>query len=438
MNNIQNFSDSTSVAALLQELYGFRRFGMRPGLATIARLLEFLGQPHTQFPAIHIAGTNGKGSVAALLAATLSAAGYRTGLYTSPHIRRFNERIRVDGKPIGDDEIAALVEPLLPQVRRFKGTFFEATTAIAFRFFADRNVDIAIIETGLGGRLDATNVIDPLLCIITAIDVDHAAYLGDTLAAIAAEKAAIIKRGRPAVIGEPRAALAAIFEEEAAGKQAALIQLDTAHRVSIRASQPDATMTLDIQSPRRSLADVQLDLCGQHQARNALISVAALDQLPAEFRVDDSHIRQGFAHVRRHMGLRGRIELLRQTPTVLLDVAHNPAGIRALAASLRELAPETSRWHIVFGLMQDKPAESMLESLRPICERLYCCAARTERALPAADLLSMARAGGFERCEAYSSVPLAVEAALRCAEPLVICGSFYLADEALAYWEERR
>ncbi|MBI3259291.1 MAG: bifunctional folylpolyglutamate synthase/dihydrofolate synthase, partial [Ignavibacteriae bacterium] len=201
------FVNQTDISEILTRLFSLHRFGIKPGLERTLSLLELLENPHTKFPSIHVAGTNGKGSTSSMLAAILTAAGYKTGLYTSPHIREFNERIRINGVPISDVDIARFAVPLLDESEKASTTFFEITTVMAFAYFAEQKVDIAIIETGLGGRLDSTNVILPEVSIITSIDLDHTQYLGLTLESITGEKAAIIKPETPVVIAEPRTTL---------------------------------------------------------------------------------------------------------------------------------------------------------------------------------------------------------------------------------------
>jgi dihydrofolate synthase/folylpolyglutamate synthase len=214
-------SQKDSMQDLLHYLFSLHRFGIKPGLERIQFLLSFLDNPETLYPCIHVAGTNGKGSVCSILASILQSAGYKTGLYTSPHIRLFNERIRINGECIPDEDIARLASKMMPEIEKEHTTFFEVTTAMAFAWFAEQNVDIAIIETGMGGRLDATNIIEsPLATIITSIDLDHTEYLGSDLLSIAGEKAGIMKKGSPVIIGESRIELQSFFKSFAIHKQA--------------------------------------------------------------------------------------------------------------------------------------------------------------------------------------------------------------------------
>ncbi|MBK7987093.1 MAG: hypothetical protein IPK11_09300 [Ignavibacteria bacterium] len=203
-----------TIDTVLTRMFALHRHGIKPGLERIEELMQQSGRPHTKFPSIHVAGTNGKGSVCSILAAILSAAGYRVGLYTSPHVRHFRERIRINGVPITDEEIIDLAAPMIANAEKTKTTFFEITTAMAFQYFAQKKVDIAIIETGMGGRLDATNVLHPLVSVITSIDYDHTDFLGTSLTSIAEEKAGIIKYKVPAVTGEPRQNLRPCFERK--------------------------------------------------------------------------------------------------------------------------------------------------------------------------------------------------------------------------------
>jgi len=280
------------------------------GLETTRELLAELGDPHRVFPAIHIGGTNGKGSVTALVAEALRVMGWKVGVYTSPHLIDFSERIRVDGVPIGDQAVAMWVERLQPVADRLGATFFETTTAMAFADFAARGVEIAVIEVGLGGRLDSTNVIDPLVSAVTKIEMDHQKYLGDTLEAIAREKAWIAKPGAPFVIGETRPDIVMVLEQEAA-----------------KACQGDAQPRI---VPAEARYSGRLALLGLHQRRNAAVAQAVLESLPARYRPSGEAIGRAFATVT----VPGRLD---RRGKWLFDVAHNPDGMEALCAAMNPL-----------------------------------------------------------------------------------------------------
>lgn len=437
MNNLQKNSDTRRVDDLLRELFSFHRFGIKPGLENITTLLTTLGDPHLRFPSVHVAGTNGKGTVCSTLASILTEAGYKTGLYTSPHILRFNERIRIDGKEIADADIARLASAILPETRAIQGTFFEATTAMAFAYFAEQNVDIAIIETGLGGRLDSTNVLHPALSIITSIDLEHTHFLGTTLPQIATEKAGIIKPKVPVLVGEERCELRPVFKEKAQQQQSPLTFFDDDSRVIMRRCSPDLTMTLEVTTPHRSYADLFVPLPGAHTARNIGVALAALDFLADGFPVSTEQVANGLSALRERAGLRGRIERLSDEPLVVLDVAHNAAGIKALSSTLDACGLGGKRWNVVFAAMDDKAIDVMLEALEPLTAVLFATAPHLDRALAPAQIAALAAAAGIERVCELPLVADAVEAAIRLQEPMLIVGSFYLADEALSYWNSR-
>jgi dihydrofolate synthase/folylpolyglutamate synthase len=300
------------------------------GLDTTRALLDALGNPQEQIPTIHVAGTNGKGSVSTLIAAALHEAGLRVGLYTSPHLISFRERIRVDDVPISEAAVAAWTAKLTPAIEAHQATFFEATTAIAFAHFAARNVDVAVIEVGLGGRLDSTNVITPLVSVITHIALDHQKYLGDTVEEIAREKAAIAKPGVPLIIGESDPVLAGVIRVAAAS--------DTSEVVP-----PDAAWT----GP--------LGLIGAHQRRNAAVAAAALAALPEPLRPSAAATAAAFAHAR----VPGRFD---RRGKWLFDVAHNPDSMRALTAALAEAALPRPI-HALVSILGDKEWAEMLVEL---------------------------------------------------------------------------
>ena len=346
-------------ASALQFLYDLQLFGIKAGLENITQLLAVTGHPERAYPTIHIAGTNGKGSVSSLIAAMLTAAGYRTGLYTSPHLNNFGERIRVDGRSIPQNSIASATRLLAPAIRKTKSTFFEATTAIAFNYFRDAGVDIAVIETGLGGRLDATNVIRPLVSVITNIGLDHMEYLGSTLQAIAGEKGGIIKVGVPAVTGVRMKPVLHQLRQIARSKQTLLHQA----RDMVRAEIKDRTLDglrLSLTTPRRMFQDVFVGLAGDHQAENVETAISAIELLPPGYRkkLTSDSILYGLEAVRRLTGLRARLEVVQKDPLVILDVAHNPHGMAAAAAALGKVVP--GRWLVVFGAMKDKDYEGMI------------------------------------------------------------------------------
>jgi dihydrofolate synthase/folylpolyglutamate synthase len=363
-------------------LYGLQRHGIKLGLETTAGLLSALSDPHTRYPSFHIGGTNGKGSTAAVLAAILQAAGHRVGLYTSPHLIDFRERIRVNGVPIAEQDVAALAGRLkeaMP-VTTFP-TFFEFTTAMAFSYFADCGVDVAVVEVGMGGRFDATNVLVPLASAITNVALDHQEYLGETVPAIAFEKAGIIKTSVPLVVGHlrPEAAevIGAIAHERSA-PQYALGQAFQAH------GHPDR---FDYAGIHQSYRDLSCPLAGQHQLDNAACALALLElgaaHLPSRPDMEEA-VRTGL----REVHWPGRLEVVEEHPTVLLDGAHNPAAAEVVARYLQDFreAHPGSRVVLVLGMMRDKDMRSVMKLLFPLADEVILTQARHDRAATVREL----------------------------------------------------
>ncbi|HET8654787.1 MAG TPA: folylpolyglutamate synthase/dihydrofolate synthase family protein [Longimicrobiaceae bacterium] len=305
--------------------------GIRWGLETTRELLAGVGDPHRRFHSVHIAGTNGKGSVAALCDGALREGGrHRVGLYTSPHLVSFAERVRIDGRPAPDAAIMAAAERLLPAIERTGATFFEATTAIAFLCFAEAGVDVAVVEVGLGGRLDATNVLSPVITAVTNVSREHTEYLGDTVEEIAAEKAGIFKPGVPALSAAAHPGVRAVLAARAAEVGAPLVELDDVTRV--RRVETDLHGTrLGFDSELWGERELRVPLPGEHQARNALLAVELLARLPASLRPGWPEVERGMAAVRWP----GRLQVVERLGTTwLFDVAHNPAGAQTLARAL--------------------------------------------------------------------------------------------------------
>jgi dihydrofolate synthase/folylpolyglutamate synthase len=315
-----------------------RTTSIKFGLATTRALLAELGDPHRHYPTVHVAGTNGKGSVVTLIAAALEEAGWRVGVYTSPHLVSFRERIRVNGTPISEDAVAMWASRMEPAIQRLGATFFEATTCMAFADFAARQVDIAVIEVGLGGRLDSTNVIEPLVSGVTRIAWDHMKYLGDTLTAIAREKAGIAKRGVPFVIGETQPDLVAVLESVSRNEGATPVLVSP----NLRYTGP-------------------LGLAGSHQQRNAAVAKAMLDALPATFRPARDGVQTAFRSAR----LAGRFD---RRGKWVFDVAHNPDGMRALVAAIAETGLPRPI-HALVSILGDKEWPEMLVILDSAIDR---------------------------------------------------------------------
>ena len=420
---------------LYDQLPMFQRVGaagFKKGLGNTLVLAEALGNPERQFRSVHVAGTNGKGSSSHLLAAVLQAAGYKVGLYTSPHLRAFTERIRVNGQELSP---AYLVE----WVARWKGlfetvqpSFFEMCVALAFAYFAEQRVDIAIVEVGLGGRFDSTNIITPLVSLITNISFDHQALLGNTLTEIAGEKAGIIKPGVPVVVSQSQPEVADVFRREAATQLAHLVFADQIYHAGFAAEPEPETGLRPLvvtQHGRPYLPNAELGLPGDYQQFNLPGVLATLDELRAlGFRITEAAVRTGLRQVTQLTGLLGRWSLIGRRPLVVCDTGHNAAGLEMVVAQLRRLSYQCL--HLVIGTVNDKDVASML-ALMPSEGTYYFCAANIPRALPADELMELAAAIGL-RGQAYNSVPAAVAAARAAATPedvVFIGGSTFVVAE---------
>ena len=401
----------------------------KPGLDNVRALMEQFGNPHTKFNAIHVAGTNGKGSTSHLIAAVLQSAGYKVGLYTSPHLIDFRERIRINGQPIPEHEVIAFVEQIKNQkskIKNLKSSFFELVTTLAFDYFAREQVDIAVVEVGLGGRLDATNIITPLVSVITNIGFDHTEFLGHTLSDIAREKAGIIKPGVPCVIGETDPETEQVFIE--AAKQNGLWGegLETTDCRIWFADQ------CGYMRKRRLREAPTCQLQGDYQDKNQQTAYVALQVLRNythyTLHLTPYTISEGFAKVCSLTGLRGRWEVLCDKPLTICDTGHNSHGIKYIAEQLSTIHNTHSTLHIVFGMVNDKDIDVVLRLL-PKDAHYYFTQAQTHRAIPAAEL-----AAKFGKGRAFPTVKEAVQAAQKEAtdeDIIFIGGSNYVVGEAL-------
>ena len=384
-----------------------------------------------------MAGTNGKGSSSHLLAAVLQAAGYKVGLYTSPHLREFTERIKVNGQELPPEYLVEWVAQWRPLFEQVEPSFFEMCVALAFAYFAEQHVDVAIVEVGLGGRFDSTNIITPLVSLITNISFDHQALLGNTLPEIAGEKAGIIKPGVPVVVSQRQPEVAAVFEQEAAAKLAHLVFADQIYQTEF-AAEPSAETGLRplliTQHGRPYLPNAELGLPGDYQQFNLPGVLATLDELRAQgFRITEAAVRTGLRKVTRLTGLRGRWSIIGRRPLVVCDTGHNAAGLQLVVAQLRRLPHQ--RLHLVIGTVNDKDVPAML-ALLPAEGIYYFCAANIPRALPAVELAALAAAGGLVG-QAYESVAAAVAAARAAAGPddaVFIGGSTFVVAEVDALY----
>ncbi|SHJ22045.1 dihydrofolate synthase / folylpolyglutamate synthase [Hymenobacter daecheongensis DSM 21074] len=429
-----------TLAFLYDQLPMFQRVGMagfKKGLGNTEALAAAMGHPERRFRAVHVAGTNGKGSSSNLLAAVLQAAGYKVGLYTSPHLREFTERIKINGQDLAPEYLVAWVERWRPLFGQVQPSFFEMCVALAYSYFAEQQVDIAVVEVGLGGRLDSTNIITPLVSLITNISYDHQNLLGDTLPEIAGEKAGIIKHQVPVVISQTQPEVAAVFEQKAASVQAPLLFADQHYQVQmLREPAPDAdTQQLQI-SGAAELAGLELALAGDYQRLNVAGVLAVLDELRRQgFTIPEAAVRTGFREVHRLTGFRGRWTILSRRPLVVCDTGHNEAGIRFVVAQLARLPRR--QLHMVLGAVNDKDVSKML-SLLPPEATYYFCQANIPRALPATELAAQAARAGL-RGEVYGPVPAAVAAARAAAAPddvVFIGGSTFVVAEMAELYSE--
>jgi dihydrofolate synthase / folylpolyglutamate synthase len=418
----------------IQYLLSLEKFGIKFGLANIQTLAGALGQPHTHFKSILIAGTNGKGSVTAMTDMGLRSAGLKVGRYTSPHLVRLEERFAIDGRPVDSGVLIALIEEMQVVIEGLLAngslesppTFFEVTTAIGFELFRRAHVDIAVLEVGLGGRLDATNIVQPIATAITSIDFDHEQYLGNTLAAIAAEKAGVLRRGIPVVVGpvaaEARDVLVAMSELSGA----TFVEADAG--VRLESINSDGRTTIRLATEVRDYGRVQLGLRGAHQMPNALVAVRLLEQLERHVPVTAASITAGIRDVRWP----GRLQMLElpEGRRVLLDAAHNPAGASALASYLKREFPEPLP--VVFGAMRDKDVSLMLKTLLPVASVIVMTRPDTPRAHDASELATMARAlSPAARIEVESDPVRALERAWTYCPVICAAGSIFLVGNLL-------
>ncbi|MBA2486974.1 MAG: bifunctional folylpolyglutamate synthase/dihydrofolate synthase [Nitrospira sp.] len=417
-------------SATVQFLYGLQQHGIKLGLETIRTLLTRLGEPQRRYPVIHIGGTNGKGSTAAIVASILQAGGHRVGLYTSPHLIDFRERIRVNGVMIPEARVSKLVEALQAAAAPdLAPTFFEFTTALAFQYFAECHVDVAVLEVGLGGRVDATNVVEPLATAITTIGLDHEAYLGSTLEAIAFEKAGIIKAAVPVVIGRIDAPACQVIEERAVTQAAPVVALDREFRC-------EGPLPVDCRyvGMAAQYDHLSCPLQGRFQLDNIACALVLIELARARgLVVSEAAVRTGLQHV----AWEGRLEIVGEAPTVLLDGAHNPAAAVVLADYLTEWrrANPAAKVSLIVGMMRDKHPRKFLAPLLPLAETVIFTQADLARAAAGSDLRELLR----DRAP-FAQVTATPADALACAKRsasssdlICITGSLMLVGEIKAH-----
>ena len=423
-------SYAQTIQFLYDQLPVFHQIGgaaYKPGLDNTIRLMNALENPQNKYLTIHVAGTNGKGSVSHLLASVLQQAGYKVGLYTSPHLVDFGERIRVGGKMIEKQYVVDFVEQHKNQFNEIEPSFFEATMAMAFNYFADCRVDVAVIEVGLGGRLDSTNIIEPELSVITNISLDHVEFLGDTLEKIAFEKAGIIKPNTPVVIGESLSESRPVFEGKAQKEKSPIYFAEDLISVHFKEYENEK-MHIETSDNKEFV----IGLIGNYQLKNVATTLIAIEQLrKLNFNISETQLRQGLENVVENTGLQGRWQVLRQNPTVIADTGHNAGGIRFVVEQLK--LQNYTVLHVVIGMVSDKDSSSVL-ALLPVDARYYFTQANIPRALPAEELMQKANVFGLKG-NSYTTVEQAVRAALEKSETddfIFIGGSNFVVGEALA------
>ena len=414
----------------LDYLCSLQKFGMIFGLAQITKILNAVGNPHEEIQAIHIGGTNGKGSTAAMMASILQRGGYRVGLYTSPHLTRFTERIQVNGVEIEERDVAALTEEMRERIEgsgvTAPFTFFDFTTAMALLYFSRKRVDLAVLEVGLGGRLDSTNVVNPLLSVITNVTRDHEEVLGRSLLTIAGEKAGIVKKGRPFITAATQPRVLRFFSKICREREAPFYRVGKDVRCD-----PIGEKNFHYEGLRRKLWSLHLNLPGPHQIINATTALGATEVLEdLGYPVSTEAMIRGLKEV--HWP--GRLEMVRSSPRVVLDGAHNPAGAEALREALKNEF-HYDRLVLLFGIMKDKDLKSILQTLAPLADRIILSKPHMERASSPAGLLkALGRLGA--RAEMIEDLPAAIERGLALTRPgdlLCITGSLYTVGEARGY-----
>jgi len=412
----------------IRYLYGLQRHGIKLGLENPRRLLSLFGDPQAAFRSAHVAGTNGKGSTSAALASMLRGAGMKTGLFTSPHIVSFTERIMVDGMEIGQEEVVALADEIRAAAAGLEPTFFEVVTVMGFLYFKRRGVDWAVVETGMGGRLDATNVLKPEVSVITTVDMDHAEFLGDDSSSIAREKAGIIKPGVPVVSANQKAGAMEVLERAAREKGSPLHVEGRDFKFVMKAAKPGRVI-FDYFSGGEVMKDLVVPLSGSYQALNASLAVRAFEIIsggPARDVPDERAVREGLANVRWP----GRLELISQDPPVFIDGAHNPGAARALAEALRaNYLTSGNKLTLVMGIMSDKDIAGILGPLLPLASEVIFAAPDSARAARPEALSDVARELGFASKTA-PSVKDALRMACALGHMVLVTGSFYTMGEA--------
>ena len=429
---------------LFNSLPMYHRIGQaayKADITNTVQLMQHLGNPARKFRSIHVAGTNGKGSVSHMLASVLMQAGYKVGLYTSPHLVDFRERIRINGQMIPQQRVTDFVEQHRDFMQSLQLSFFEMTVGLAFDYFATEQVDVAVVEVGMGGRLDSTNVITPDLCVITNIGFDHTQFLGDTLPKIASEKAGIIKPHVPVVIGETHPETRPVFEQRAAELQAPIYFADDNYRISpIHKQVPPAdSLTFPLLDFSVTTLNSQFTcpLTGSYQLKNLATLFQALALLPSVgYTITEQHIHDGIARVIEDTGLHGRWEKIDEQPLTICETAHNADGVSAMLEKLSEIPYR--HLHLIYGCVNDKDFRKILRMLPDERSTYYYTQPSVPRALPVGQLVEAAQKLGMPG-QYFPHVSEAITAARQAADPshdlVLVTGSIFLVADAVAYYQ---
>ncbi len=427
-----NYTDT--LEWMYKQLPMYQRIGSaayKADLNNTIALLNLLGNPQHNFKSVHVAGTNGKGSTSHMLASIFQEAGYKTGLYTSPHLRDFRERIRINGEMISQDKVVEFIEKHQNEFEKMGLSFFEMTVGMAFDYFSNEQVDIAIVEVGMGGRLDSTNLITPEISVITNIGLDHVQFLGDTLEKIAGEKAGIIKNNIPVVIGETQSETHQVFEDKAAECHSPIyfadqiFDCDKIHIESMDKQEYDIWKNNDLY-----LEACDMPLMGNYQKKNLATVMCAADLLRDKFQLNEEHLRDGIANVIRNTHLMGRWQILSHDPLAIADTGHNVDGIREVISQLAEMS--YNKLHFVIGMVNDKDIDHVLQLLPHNCE-YYFCKADIPRGLDANILAGKAFELGL-RGKVYDSVRDAFQSAINNAsvdDVVFVGGSNFIVAEVV-------
>jgi len=421
---------------LFEKLPMYQRMGKaayKADLENTVELLQILGNPQNSFKTVHVAGTNGKGSVSNLVASVLQEAGFKTGLYTSPHLKDFRERIRINGEMIGEDEVIDFVQSHMDDFSKIRPSFFEMTVGMAFKHFADNKVDIAVVEVGMGGRLDSTNVVNPLVSVITNIALDHTQFLGDSLEKIAAEKAGIIKNNVPVVIGRKQPETEQVFNKTAKEKNAELFYAEAHYDIKMLQSLKPDEQLIDIwRNNEIFLEAVNSPLLGNYQQENIATALMTLDVLKTKYNlsVEPEHIKEGIEYLYKNTGFIGRWHILDTNPLVVCDSGHNVEGIKAVVQQIMSISFD--HLHFVLGMVNDKEPSTIF-SLLPRNATYYFCKPDIPRGMDAELLQQKAEAFGLTGLS-YGSVERAYSSAYNNAHPrdlVFVGGSTFVVAEVV-------